>query len=139
EIQQKEKESSYENPQVEMLKRQDIEAKVNLIDAEELFNLVYNANPKTTNVYELNIYKKAIESRLTEDENVRLKPYFDVLVEKVIYPYRNNEEYQKLEYNYNVLRQFGLQNNGQPVIKHSDGDIEIINIQSKYNEVFRNA
>ena len=45
----KEKESSYENPQVEMLKRQDIEAKVNLIDAEELFNLVYNANPKTTN------------------------------------------------------------------------------------------
>ncbi|HCY6643796.1 TPA: hypothetical protein O1257_002594, partial [Staphylococcus aureus] len=62
-----------------------------------------------------------------------------VLVEKVIYPYRNNEEYQKLEYNYNVLRQFGLQNNGQPVIKHSDGDIEIINIQSKYNEVFRNA
>ena len=46
----KEKESSYENPQVEMLKRQDIEAKVNLIDAEELFNLVYNANPKTTNV-----------------------------------------------------------------------------------------
>ncbi|HCG2504402.1 hypothetical protein [Staphylococcus aureus] len=139
EIQQKEKESSYENPQVEMLKRQDIEAKVNLIDVEELFNLVYNANPKTTNVYELNIYKKAIESRLTEDENVRLKPYFDVLVEKVIYPYRNNEEYQKLEYNYNVLRQFGLQNNGQPVIKHSDGDIEIINIQSKYNEVFRNA
>ncbi|CAC6958836.1 Uncharacterised protein [Staphylococcus aureus] len=83
--------------------------------------------------------KKAIESRLTEDENVRLKPYFDVLVEKVIYPYRNNEEYQKLEYNYNVLRQFGLQNNGQPVIKDSDGDIEIINIQSKYNEVFRNA
>ena len=57
EIQQKRK-SSYENPQVEMLKRQDIEAKVNLIDAEELFNLVYNANPKTTNVYELNIYKK---------------------------------------------------------------------------------
>ena len=54
----KKKESSYENPQVEMLKRQDIEAKVNLIDAEELFNLVYNANPKTTNVYELNIYKK---------------------------------------------------------------------------------
>ena len=39
-----------------MLKRQDIEAKVNLIDAEELFNLVYNANPKTTND-ELNIYK----------------------------------------------------------------------------------
>nr|WP_261793738.1 hypothetical protein [Staphylococcus aureus] len=121
------------------MKRQDIEAKVNLIDAEELFNLIYNANPKTTNVYELNIYKKAIENRLTEDENTRLKPYFDVLVEKVMYPYRNNEEYQKLDYNYNVLRQFGLQNNGQPVIKDNDGDIEIINIQSKYNEVFHNA
>lgn len=139
EIQQKEKESSYENPQVKMLKRQDIEAKVNLIDAEDLIDLVYNTDPETIGVFELNVYKKAMNNRLSDDENARLKPYFDLLAEKVMHPYRNNEEYQKLEYNYNILRQFGLQNNGQPVTKDNDGDVKIINIQSKYNEVFRNA
>ncbi|HDD0318939.1 TPA: hypothetical protein O9466_000771 [Staphylococcus aureus] len=139
EIQQKQKEVSYDNPQVEMLKRQDTEAKVDLIDAEDLIDFVYNADPKTIGIFELNVYKKVMNNRLSEEENARLKPYFDLLAEKVMYPYRNNEEYQKLEYNYNILRQFGLQNNGQPVIKDNDGDVEIINIQNKYNEVFRNA
>lgn len=139
EIQQKEKVVTFDNPQAEMLKRQDLEAKVQLMDREDLYEFIYNIDPDDTGVYELSVYQKAVETRLSKEDQDRLKGHFKVLKDKIMYPFRNNEEYQQLEYEYGILRQYGLQINGQPVRRDEEGDIKIISIQDEYSKLFRNA
>lgn len=139
EIQQKEKVVSFDNPQAEMLKRQDLEAKVSIMDKTDLIEFLYNIDPDDTGVYELSVYINAMENRLSDHEQEALSNHFVTLKEQIMFPFRNNDEYQQLEYEYNVLRQYGLQINGQPVRRNEEGDIRITNIQNDYSQIFREA
>lgn len=135
-LEQDNKVVTFDDPQAELLKRQDLEAKVSLIDNDELINLIENIDPEDVGVYEISVYAQAIEKRLSESQQQRVRD-FHIIKEKVLYPFRNSEEYQELDYDLAVLYQYGMQVNGQPVVKDDDGDIKIINIQNEYSKIFR--
>ncbi|SCT24928.1 hypothetical protein [Staphylococcus caeli] len=135
-LEQDNKVVTFDDPQAELLKRQDLEAKVSLIDNNELVHLIQNIDPDDVGVYEISVYAKAIEKRLTENQQQRVRD-FHVVKEKVLYPFRNNEEYQQLEHDLAVLYQFGMQVKGQPVDRDEEGNIKIMNIADQYNEIFK--
>ena len=134
-LEQDNKVVTFDDPQAELLKRQDLEAKVSLIDNEELIHLIQNIDPNDVGVYEISVYAQAIEKRLSEGQKQRVRD-FHVVKERVLYPFRNNEEYQQLEHDLAVLYQYGMQVNGQPVVRDSEDDIRIMNIQNEYNKIF---
>lgn len=135
-LEQDNKVVTFDDPQAELLKRQDLEAKVSLIDNNELVHLIQNIDPDDVGVYEISVYAKAIEKRLTDDQQKRVRD-FHVVKEKVLYPFRNNSEYQQLEQDLAVLYQYGLQIKGEPVDRDSEGNIRIMNIADEYNNIFK--
>lgn len=135
-LEQDNKVVTFDDPQAELLKRQDLEAKVSLIDNNELIHLIQNIDPDDVGVYEISVYAQAIEKRLTDVQQQQVRD-FHTIKEKVLYPFRNNEEYNQVEYELGVLYQFGLQVNGQPVVKDGESDVRIINIQDEYSKIFR--
>lgn len=135
-LEQDNKVVTFDDPQAELLKRQDLEAKVSLIDNSELIHLIQNIDPDDVGVYEINVYAQAIEKRLSEDQQRQVRD-FHVVKEKVLYPFRNNAEYQQLEHNLAVLYQYGMQIKGEPVDRDSEGNIRIMNIADEYNNIFK--
>ncbi|RIM75758.1 hypothetical protein BU121_11470 [Staphylococcus xylosus] len=135
-LEQDNKVVTFDDPQAELLKRQDLEAKVSLIDNSELIHLIQNIDPDDVGVYEISVYAQAIEKRLTDDQQKRVRD-FHVVKEKVLYPFRNNDEYQQLEQDLAVLYQYGLQIKGEPVDRDSEGNIRIMNIADEYNNIFK--
>ncbi|WP_029377594.1 hypothetical protein [Staphylococcus xylosus] len=135
-LEQDNKVVTFDDPQAELLKRQDLEAKVSLIDNSELIHHIQNIDPDDVGVYEISVYAQAIEKRLTDDQQKRVRD-FHVVKEKVLYPFRNNDEYQQLEQDLAVLYQYGLQIKGEPVDRDSEGNIRIMNIADEYNNIFK--
>lgn len=135
-LEQDNKVVTFDDPQAELFKRQDLEAKVSLIDNSELIHLIQNIDPDDVGVYEISVYAQAIEKRLTDDQQKRVRD-FQVVKEKVLYPFRNNDEYQQLEQDLAVLYQYGLQIKGEPVDRDSEGNIRIMNIADEYNNIFK--
>ncbi|UMT76033.1 hypothetical protein ML435_01810 [Staphylococcus roterodami] len=135
-LEQDNKVITFDDPQAELLKRQDLEAKVSLIDNIELVHLIQNIDSNDVGVYEISVYAKAIEKRLTDDQQKRVRD-FHAVKEKVLYPFRNNAEYQQLEHDLAVLYQYGMQIKGEPVDRDSEGNIRIMNIADEYNNIFK--
>lgn len=135
-LEQDDKVVKFDDPQVELLKRQDLEAKVSLVDNSGLIHLIKNIDPKDIGVYEISVYAQAIDKRLTDSQKEQLGE-FEYIKEQVVYPFRNNEEYKKLEYDLAVLYQFGMQLSGQPVVKNDYGDVTIMDIQNEYNNILK--
>ncbi|MEB5647600.1 hypothetical protein MXE48_10955 [Staphylococcus saprophyticus] len=135
-LEQDNKVVTFDDPQAELLKRQDLEAKVSLIDNNELIHLIQNIDADDVGVYEISVYTKAIEKRLSEDEQKYVRD-FHFVKEKVLYPFRNNEKYQQLEHDLAVLYQYGLQIKGEPVDSDSEGNIRVMNIADEYNKIFK--
>lgn len=61
----------YNNPQSEMLKRQDLSAKIDLIDNTEVIAMIVNADATNTTVYELKLLQDVINKRFTESEKIK--------------------------------------------------------------------
>jgi hypothetical protein len=129
---------TFDDPQAELLKRQDLEAKVSLIDNEELIHLIQNIDSDDVGVYEISVYAKAIDKRLNETQQQHVTK-FNAVKERVLYPFRNNDEYNKAEYDLGILYQYCMQVRGQPVVKDDESDVRILNIQNEYSEIFRNS
>jgi len=134
-LEQDNKVVTFDDPQAELLKRQDLEAKVSLIDNDELIHLIQNIDPDDVGVYEISVYAQAIEKRLTDVQQQRVRD-FHAVKEKVLYPFRNNAEYQQLEHDLAVLYQYGMQVKGEPVDRDSEGNIRIMSIADEYNKIF---
>lgn len=135
-LEQDNKVVTFDDPQAELLKRQDLEAKVSLIDNNELVHLIQNIDSNDVGVYEISVYAKAIEKRLTDDQQKRVRD-FHAVKEKILYPFRNNDEYQQLEQDLAVLYQYGMQIKGEPVDRDNEGNIRIMNIADEYNNIFK--
>lgn len=135
-LEQDNKVVTFDDPQAELLKRQYLEAKVSLIDNNELVHLIQNIDSNDVGVYEISVYAKAIEKRLTDDQQKRVRD-FHAVKEKILYPFRNNDEYQQLEQDLAVLYQYGMQIKGEPVDRDSEGNIRIMNIADEYNNIFK--
>lgn len=134
-IEQSNKVVKFDNPQDELLKRQDLVAKIELIDSNELVNFIEHLDPDDTGVYELSIYQKAIEERLNEVQQRQVESVFYEIKKKVLNPYSDNPEHEKALFNLNVLESCGMETNGQPIAEDAEGVSYFRNIQDEYNKV----
>ncbi|MCT1927674.1 MULTISPECIES: hypothetical protein [Staphylococcus] len=129
----------YNNPQSEMLKRQDLSAKIDLIDNTEVIAMIVNADATNTTVYELKLFQDAINKRFTESEKNKVAMSFETLKQNVLYPERNNDEYAQLEYNYNVINQTGMANSGVVVTENEYGSVDFKTINDRYADAIKSV
>ncbi|QJX56604.1 hypothetical protein EYQ96_11075 [Staphylococcus warneri] len=129
----------YNNPQSEMLKRQDLSAKIDLIDNTEVIAMIVNADTTNTTVYELKLFQDAINKRFTESEKNKVAMSFETLKQNVLYPERNNDEYAQLEYNYNVINQTGMANSGVVVTENEYGSVDFKTINDRYADAIKSV
>ncbi|VED29902.1 hypothetical protein [Staphylococcus warneri] len=129
----------YNNPQSEMLKRQDLSAKIDLIDNTEVIAMIVNADATNTTVYELKLFQDVINKRFTESEKNKVAMSFETLKQNVLYPERNNDEFAQLEYNYNVINQTGMANSGVVVTENEYGSVDFKTINDRYADAIKSV
>ena len=61
------------------------------------------------------------------------------LKQAVLYPFENNEEHDNLAYQFNVLRQIGMANNGSVITKDDEGYVVIKPLADRYNNQLKYA
>ncbi|PTI58604.1 hypothetical protein BU090_11280 [Staphylococcus warneri] len=128
----------YNNPQSEMLKRQDLSAKIDLIDNTEVIAMIVNADATNTTVYELKLLQDVINKRFTESEKNKVAMSFETLKQNVLYPERN-DEFAQLEYNYNVINQTGMANSGVVVTENEYGSVDFKTINDRYTDTINSV
>lgn len=129
----------YSNPQSEMLKRQDLSAKIDLLDNTEVIAIIVNASDTNTMVYEVKLFQDVINKRFTESEKNKVAMSFETLIQNVLYPERNNDEYAQLEYNYNVINQTGMANSGVVVTENEYGSVDFKTINDRYTDTINSV
>ncbi|EZI36595.1 hypothetical protein ACUXHI_002543 [Staphylococcus haemolyticus] len=137
-----EKESTTENisnPQAELINRQNLKARLSFYDNSEIIEYVRNADPKEIGVYELSLLQNIYENRFSENEQGQISGTFTQLKRMVLHPYENDEEYNDLAYQYNILRQIGMENRGSVINKDKDGYVVIKPLADRYNEQLKYA
>ncbi|MBO0378008.1 hypothetical protein [Staphylococcus warneri] len=128
----------YNNPQSEMLKRQDLSAQIDLIDNTEVIAMIVNADATNTTVYELKLLQDVINKRFTESEKNKVAMSFETLKQNVLYPERN-DEFAQLEYNYNVINQTGMANSGVVVTENEYGSVDFKTINDRYADAIKSV
>lgn len=129
----------YSNPQSEMLKRQDLSVKIDLLDNTEVIAMIVNASATNTTVYEVKLFQDVINKRFTESEKNKVAMSFETLKQNVLYPERNNDEYAQLEYNYNVINQTGMANSGVVVTENEYGSVDIKTVNDRYTDAINSV
>ncbi|MCG1667442.1 hypothetical protein K4Q15_01580 [Staphylococcus epidermidis] len=129
----------YSNPQSEMLKRQDLSAKIDLLDNTEVIAMIVNASATNTTVYEVKLFQDVINKRFTESEKNKVAMSFETLKQNVLYPERNNDEYAQLEYSYNVINQTGMANSGVVVTENEYGSVDFKTINDRYTDTINSV
>ncbi|MEB6230016.1 hypothetical protein [Staphylococcus xylosus] len=127
------------NPEAELINRQNLEARLSFYDNIEIVDYIRNVDPKDIGVYELSLLQKIFDNRFTENQRNQVSSTFIQLKQSVLYPYENNDEYNKLSNDYNILRQIGMNINGAVITKDDEGYVVIKSLADRYNDHLKYA
>lgn len=127
------------NPDAELIKRQNLEARLSFYDNYEIIDYIKNIDSKKLGVYELSLLQKIFDNRFTESERNQISATFTQLKQFVLHPYEQDDEYNQLAYEYNILRQIGMANNGSVITKDDDGHVVIKSLADRYNDQLKYA
>lgn len=125
------------DPQFELIKRQNLEAKLSLFDNYDVIDLIKQADVNDISIYELNLYQNTINERFSEVEKDNVSYKMGELKQAILHPEENNEEYQNLAKEYSVLNSLGMAQNGVPVTKAENGNIVIKSVYERYNDTLK--
>lgn len=125
------------DPQSELIKRQNLEAKLSLFDNYDVIDLIKQADTSNTSIYELNLYQNTINERFSEVEKDNVSYKLSELKQAILHPEESNEEYQNLAKEYSVLNSLGMAQKGVPVTINNNDNVEIKPITDGYKEVLR--
>ncbi|MBA8764180.1 hypothetical protein [Staphylococcus coagulans] len=125
------------NPQEELIRRQDLEARLSFYDNYELVQYIQNADAKNTSVFELGLLKNVYDNRLSDQEQAQVAQNFEELKRSVLYPYENDDKYQKLIEEYSVIDQVGMANSGVIVVQDNNS-VAVKELTDYYNESIKN-
>lgn len=125
------------DPQSELIKRQNLEAKLSLFDNYDVIDLIKQADTSNTSIYELNLYQNTINERFSEVEKDNVSYKMSELKQAILHPEENNEEYQNLAKEYSILNSLGMAQNGVPVTINNNDNVEIKPITDGYKEVLQ--
>lgn len=126
------------DPQSELIRRQNLEAKLSFFDNYDVIDLIKKADTSNTSIYELNLYKNTINERFSEVEKDNVSYKMSELKQAILHPEKSNEEYQNLTKEYSVLNTLGMAQNGVPVTKAENGNVVIKSIYERYNDTLKN-
>lgn len=125
------------DPQQELIKRQDLEARLSLIDANEVIDRISNLKAENTSVYEISAYQNVLASnKLSEAQKNQVVIHFSDVKQKVLYPFNYNEAYQKLSEEYNTIVSSSMASTGVPVTTDEYG-IVYKSVADRYSDVFK--
>lgn len=124
-----------QNPQEELIRRQNLQARYDFYSNGEIMNHINTVDAQNVDIFELSLLQKIISERFNDTEEQQVAHAFEVLKQNVLHPYENNSEYEKLAYDYSVIEQVGMKNSGVVVTK-KDGDYmpTIKSLNDRYNE-----
>lgn len=125
------------DPQTELIKRQNLEAKLSLFDNYDVIDLIKQADVNNTSIYELNLFQNTINERFSEVEKDNVLYKMSELKQAILHPEESNEEYQNLAKEYSVLNSLGMAQNGVPVTINKNDNVEIKPITDGYKEVLK--
>lgn len=125
------------DPQSELIKRQNLEAKLSLFDNYDVIDLIKQADTSNTSIYELNLYQNTINERFSEIEKDNVSYKMSELKQAILHPEENNEEYQNLAKEYSILNTIGMAQNGVPVTKAENGNVVIKSVYERYNDTLK--
>lgn len=124
-----------ENPQEELIRRQNLQARYDFYSNGEIMNHINTVDVQDIDIFELSLLQKIISERFNDTEEQQVAHAFEMLKQNVLHPYENNSEYEKLAYDYSVIEQVGMKNSGV-VVTRKDGDYmpTIKSLNDRYNE-----
>ncbi|EGQ3437697.1 hypothetical protein H4N33_001142 [Staphylococcus pseudintermedius] len=129
-----------ENPQEELIRRQNLQARYDFYSNGEIMNHINTVDVQDIDIFELSLLQKIISERFNDTEEQQVAHAFEVLKQGVLYPYENNREYEKLAYDYSVIDQVGMKHSGVVVTKGTDYEgVTFLLLSERYNEELKNA
>ncbi|CVY54391.1 hypothetical protein [Staphylococcus hominis] len=131
-------EQDVENPHAEIIKRQDLQARLSLITNDEVIALIKHLAPTDTKIYEIYLYENLINNRFNELEKKHIAKDFEKLKEKVLYPYSDEIEYKRLVSERNTLNTLKMYYLGIPATKDEAGYIGVRSVKQRYLDVLSN-
>lgn len=131
-------EQDIDNPHAEIIKRQDLQARLSLITNDEVIALIKHFAPTDTKIYEIYLYENLINNRFNELEKKHIAKDFEKLKEKVLYPYSDEIEYKRLVSERNTLNTLKMNYLGIPATKDEAGYIGVRSVKQRYLDVLSN-
>ncbi|MDG4943840.1 hypothetical protein OSX66_08030 [Staphylococcus agnetis] len=129
-----------DNPQEELIRRQNIQARYDFYSNGEIMNHINTVDVQDIDIFELSLLQKIISERFNDTEEQQVAHAFEVLKQSVLYSYANNKEYEQLSYDYNVIDDVGMKNNGVVITKNTDYDgVMIKTLGDRYNEALKSV
>ena len=128
-------EQDVDNPHAEIIKRQDLQARLSLITNDEAIALIKHLAPTDTKIYEIYLYENLINNRFNELEKKHIAKDFEKLKEKVLYPYSDEIEYKRLVSERNTLNTLKMNYLGIPATKDEAGYIGVRSVKQRYLDV----
>ena len=137
-MQNKALEQDVDNPHAEIIKRQDLQARLSLITNDEAIALIKHLAPTDTKIYEIYLYENLINNRFNELEKKHIAKDFEKLKEKVLYPYSDEIEYKRLVSERNTLNTLKMNYLGIPATKDEAGYLGVRSVKQRYLDVLSN-
>ena len=131
-------EQKIDDPHAEIIKRQDLQARLSLITNDEAIALIKHLAPTDTKIYEIYLYENLINNRFNELEKKHIAKDFEKLKEKVLYPYSDEIEYKRLVSERNTLNTLKMNYLGIPATKDEAGYIGVRSVKQRYLDVLSN-
>ncbi|WP_245393067.1 hypothetical protein [Staphylococcus coagulans] len=129
-----------ENPQEELIRRQNLQARYDFYSNGEIMDHINTVDAQDVDIFELSLLQKIISERFNDTEEQQVTHAFEVLKQGVLSPYENNSEYEKLAYDYSIIEQVGMKNSGVVVTKDTDYEgVTRKSLGDRYNEELKNA
>lgn len=128
------------DPQVEMINRQNLEARLSFFNNQEIIDYINKKDAVDTSIFELHLLKQKYDNQLDESQKNQVSYKFEELKQGVLYPYTTNEEYKDLLFQYSVINQTGMAKTGVVIAADNQyGGVKIKSLSERYNDALNQA
>ncbi|MBF2233404.1 hypothetical protein H3965_10330 [Staphylococcus epidermidis] len=133
EIEKESQQDNVKDPQTEIIKRQNLEARLSFYNDSEIVDYINSKDVTNTDIYELSLLQQKYDNQLNESQQRRVAFKLEELKQGVLYPYTTNEEYKNLMFEYSVINQTGMAKTGVVITKNEQyGGVEIKPLTERY-------
>lgn len=125
------------NPEQEVIRRQDFQARLDLISNEEVLEDISELNADNVDLFTFQAYNKVLNSsRFSDSQRNSVMMKMSELKQIALYPYENDEAYNTAVNDYAFINSTGMAVTGTPFTEGEYG-VEYKSVSDRYNDVFK--